>query len=238
MANASRRSRRAVDANSHGKDQDGDSRERIAFAAAALFYKNGYLGTSMKAIAKAVGISAPALYWHFPAKEEILFYFLDKAYSDFLQQARMAADASPADALFDFAARHVRIQLSRLESSGFPETVHAFGSALPHLSEDKRAKIRETGRAYLGICEQILRRGAAAGDFDVREPAPMSRIIVNMCDTVADWYRPGGRLSLDDVAELYGTAAVRMAGGALPAGAEAPRSRPGHGTSGPKPADA
>ena len=48
------------------------TKERILDAALTLFAENGYNGTSVEQIAKAVGIKAPSLYKHYKGKEDIL----------------------------------------------------------------------------------------------------------------------------------------------------------------------
>ena len=47
-------------------------RERILEAAAELFAERGYNGTSMAAIADALGATKPFVYYHFKDKHEIL----------------------------------------------------------------------------------------------------------------------------------------------------------------------
>ncbi|MDQ0198729.1 TetR/AcrR family transcriptional regulator [Neobacillus ginsengisoli] len=49
------------------------TKDKIIAAALALFAKNGYEGTSLSEIAKAVGIQKPSIYNHFKSKEEIFF---------------------------------------------------------------------------------------------------------------------------------------------------------------------
>jgi AcrR family transcriptional regulator len=46
-------------------------RGEIPDAAAALFAREGYRGTSMREVATAAGIQAGSLYHHFPSKEAI-----------------------------------------------------------------------------------------------------------------------------------------------------------------------
>jgi AcrR family transcriptional regulator len=54
-------------------DQAGEStRERILDVALELFTEQGFDGTSMREIAERLGISKPAIYYHFASKEEIL----------------------------------------------------------------------------------------------------------------------------------------------------------------------
>lgn len=56
----------------------GDTRERIMEAALRLFARKGYLGTSMSDIAAQLGITKPALYKHYAAKQEILDRIIEK----------------------------------------------------------------------------------------------------------------------------------------------------------------
>ncbi|MER2027366.1 MAG: TetR/AcrR family transcriptional regulator [Lachnospiraceae bacterium] len=55
------------------------TKDRILDAALTLFAENGYNGTSVEQIAKAVGIKAPSLYKHYKSKEGILNALIDSA---------------------------------------------------------------------------------------------------------------------------------------------------------------
>lgn len=67
-----------------------DTRHSILAAAAALFARDGYDKVSMRDIAGAVGIRAPALYNHFPDKEHLYVESIAHAFrgkADALAQA-------------------------------------------------------------------------------------------------------------------------------------------------------
>lgn len=53
-----------------------DLRKEIIEAARGLFIAHGYRGLSMREIAVAVGVSKPALYYHFKDKEELFLAIL------------------------------------------------------------------------------------------------------------------------------------------------------------------
>ena len=55
------------------------TKDKILDAALTLFAENGYNGTSVEQIAKAVGIKAPSLYKHYKGKEDILNALIDSA---------------------------------------------------------------------------------------------------------------------------------------------------------------
>ncbi len=54
------------------KSEERDTRQDILDAALDLFAENGFFGTSMREIARKVGVRESALYHHFPSKDAIL----------------------------------------------------------------------------------------------------------------------------------------------------------------------
>lgn len=84
------------------------TREKILNESLELFAENGYHGTSMREIAKAVGIKGSSIYNHFSGKEEIfseLFNYLAPLNldSEQFQQKFMAAEIDPVETLNYFA---------------------------------------------------------------------------------------------------------------------------------------
>lgn len=72
-----------------------DTRHNILTAAATLFARDGYDKVSMRDIACAVGIRAPALYNHFPDKEHL---YLESIAHSFQGKAQALAEAVAGDA--------------------------------------------------------------------------------------------------------------------------------------------
>ncbi len=84
------------------------TKEKILNEALDLFAAKGYHGTSMREIAKAVGIKGSSIYNHFSGKEEIfseLFNYLAPLNldSEEFQQKFMEAEADPLETLNYFA---------------------------------------------------------------------------------------------------------------------------------------
>src|SRR5215831_15114673 len=92
-----------------GPAEDSDNRGRILAAAAALFGERGYASTSLRAIAGAVGMTPPALYWYFASKQAILHGLLHKALFDFLDSVEADVVGPEAeDKLCQFVRAHVK----------------------------------------------------------------------------------------------------------------------------------
>ena len=74
----------------------GDGRERILDEARTRFLSNGYAETSMQEIADAVGMTKPALYYHFKDKQDLLLAVMEREMTVALTvfQENLTADKS------------------------------------------------------------------------------------------------------------------------------------------------
>ncbi|WHY89438.1 TetR/AcrR family transcriptional regulator [Neobacillus cucumis] len=69
------------------------TRDKIIAAALSLFAKNGYEGTSLSEIAKAVGIQKPSIYNHFKSKEEIFLTIYENILMFHVQKIKNIMDS-------------------------------------------------------------------------------------------------------------------------------------------------
>jgi AcrR family transcriptional regulator len=76
----------------------GSTQNRILTEASKLFATRGFLGTSTRDIAQAVGVRQPSLFHHFPSKHSILIALLDLDLDRVDQRLRLLAtvEESPA----------------------------------------------------------------------------------------------------------------------------------------------
>jgi len=58
-----------------------DTRDRALQVAQALFAERGYRGTSLRDIAKRIGVKAPSLLHHFPSKQQLYLAVLDQVFA-------------------------------------------------------------------------------------------------------------------------------------------------------------
>ena len=101
------------------RQRTGDTRARIQQAALELFAVRGMQQTSLQDIADRLGVTKPALYYHFASREDLLNSLVEPMIADFEAYAaalREAAPVPPRELLgsyFDLAYRHrAMIQLA------------------------------------------------------------------------------------------------------------------------------
>lgn len=129
-------------------------REEILSATAVLFADRGYHGVSIEDIGRAVGISGPGLYRHFPSKESLLAQMLlgvsERLVAD--GRDRVAGADDPATALDALLAGHIAFALSE------PALITVHDRELGNVPEPERRTIRRLQRSYLEQWVAVLQR--------------------------------------------------------------------------------
>jgi len=168
----------------------------------AQFVEHGYDATTVRTIARQVGVTVPALYYHFENKQAILVALLDHAMTTVschvdaaIAEAGEAGDA-PAER---FAAIVEAVVLYM-----------AHHRDLAFLDSERRA-LTPTNRAryvaHRDRLEQKLREtieaGRRSGVFRTDDAASCGRAILSMCQGIAGWYRPDGPDTPEGTAARY-----------------------------------
>jgi AcrR family transcriptional regulator len=184
-------------------------REQIVAAAAELFRRKGYRGTSIEDIGAAVGTTGPALYRHFESKEALLVELVRRAVARGRADIRAAhARGLPPHetlaAIVDASVAHV------LEES---DLVVAASQELRNVSRDVRAGIRREQGTILREWVAALR--VLRPELGEREARAACAGVFALILAVAR----AGALDPDDARALFS----RMALAALLAGTSPPR---------------
>lgn len=182
--------------------------DAIRVAAAELFRDRGYHATSLRDIAARVGVKVPSLYNHLESKQQLLHEILLGSMVALLEHtgARLAqARADPEARLRAFVRALVEIQAGlKLEATVMIEELRS-------LEEPARSEVVALRDEYQRILEEILSDGIRSGIFAARDVKLTSYAVVGMGKAVADWFRPGGRLTVEQIADHYEDLAVSMA---------------------------
>ena len=116
---------------------------------------------SLRAMARAIGVSQTAPYRHFTDKDELLAALATRGYQallETLQKTGQSASESPKEQLFAFARAYVDYAAEN------PELFKLmFGPSLQPL--DKYPELRDASRETLSLVQKILHRGIQRGDF-------------------------------------------------------------------------
>ena len=171
---------------------------RVREVALKLFAQHGYAAVSMRQIAREVGVQVGAIYNYTPDKQALLFSLL-KGHMDELLSTWEAEPRpeGPRDRLEAFVRFHIRFNLDR------PQAIFISYMELRNLAPENFAVIEAQRKVYEGALEAILRDGQSEGAFSVPDTRLASYALIAMLTGVNTWYRAGGRLSIEEVADIY-----------------------------------
>jgi AcrR family transcriptional regulator len=127
-------------------------REQILAVAAELFARHGFHGVSMDDLGRAVGISGPGLYRHFPSKDAMLREMLIEISERLLSEGRhrvAAADGATAR-LRALIGWHTEFAL------GEPALITVQERNLANLAQPDRDRVRRLQRRYVEIWVDVI----------------------------------------------------------------------------------
>ena len=155
-----------------------DSRlEQVTAAALSVFGRYGYQRASMDLIAKAAGISRPALYQHFRGKDDIFRAAGERIADELISAAETAAtaDAPTADRLYRAPAVKLDFAAGSLDPRFRGDLIAEASARLPSLQASMKAR-------HAAVIEKIL---SSAADLDLAATAiPARDIAVVLLDAL------------------------------------------------------
>ncbi|KGR77898.1 TetR/AcrR family transcriptional regulator [Ureibacillus manganicus] len=176
-------------------------REEILKSAIAIVNKKGYEGTTMEEIAAALLMTKGSLYYYFKNKDDLIFqchnFVLSKAVKDLEKCLRAENGVSASDTLKKMIEIHIYYAFNQKESLNLiiePKKAYTGEYLEPVLRLRKH---------YAGLFDEIIERGVTQGEFVVHEPIITRQFILGGLNWVQQWVRPNGRLTIDDIIDLF-----------------------------------
>ena len=182
------------------------SRSTILEVAVRMFGQRGYSGTSMRDIAKAVGVLPGSLYAHIESKETLLVEIVDEGIQSFLTSVEPIAKAEgPADVRLREAIRaHVEVVAES------PERSLVVFHQWRFLTGEKLDWAIAQRRRYEQAFVAIVLDGEKAGVFDpnLRVRIPVLTML-GALNWIPEWYSSTGPSSPFELAEMMADVLIK-----------------------------
>jgi AcrR family transcriptional regulator len=201
------RSNRGGNKRGSARLKPGVKKEQIIEVATDYFGQYGYEDTKWADVASAVDIGSTALYHYFESKQHCLFEIMARSIADFRGRFDqiVAAHEDWTEALvavlvegFALSDRDV-LRLRVLTAEHGRVAVHR---ALPR-EEAARADVRALKRDLEFAWGAFFARGMQQNLIPENDPQLLARAVLGLYNSVWQWYRPGGTLKLEQVAEFF-----------------------------------
>lgn len=168
-------------------------------AAVRTFSERGFAATGIRDIAGAAGVTSGTLYMHAPSKMAFLESIMHMALDELLRLAETvyAETPDPVARIAGLIRCHVSLQAVN------PRTAQVVDGEVRILPPANRAPIVEKRDAYEALWTDSLHEGVASGQFGADDVTVARLALLEMCNGIAHWYRPEGRLDLRKLQDAF-----------------------------------
>jgi AcrR family transcriptional regulator len=140
-----------------------------------------------------------SLYNHLTSKENLLYSIMSTIMEDLLREfdARLASANDSVERLRAAIEVHVFFHTARARE------VFIGNSELRSLTPAHRRRVVKLRDQYEERFIDIIEKGVADGSFQAPDPKITAWAILAVGTSTSTWFRPDGRLQLEDIASLY-----------------------------------
>ncbi len=177
--------------------QDDNRRDALIRAAARLFNRKGYQGTSVRDIAAATGMRSGSPFYHFASKQDLLYEATMQGLA--LSYSELESIWSGPGTVADRFRALVRTHLGQLLGTD-PDVAAMIVSEWRWLEGEHRARVVAMRDRFEQLWQQVLDALAAEG-LALRADRYTRMFFLGALHSVPLWYRAGGALSVAQVAD-------------------------------------
>lgn len=182
----------------------GFKRDRVLEAASDLFYERGFAGTTMQAVAERLEVTKPFIYSYFKDKNALLVEIYERATEPLMQalDGTLKQRGAPKAQLAEFISSFARLNMQYRKVSTI------FLREETHLPEQAQKKLRDFEHSFDDKLTKLIQRGIDSGDFKIKDARLAALAIGGMVRWIHRWYREGGRLPQEAIAQIMADLAV------------------------------
>lgn len=183
-------------------------RDRILAVALKLFDERGFVNTTLDDLAEHIGVSKPFIYAHFRSKAELLAVICAQGIAISMEviDRALAAEGPARERLAAFVHEFVMAVLSSQEH------VAIYAREETSLDAADRVAIRRLRKEFDRKLVALLDRGVRSGEFSLPETPIAALALGGLVSWASVWFRPGGRLQQQEVAQRVSQLVLAMAG--------------------------
>jgi AcrR family transcriptional regulator len=168
-------------------------------AAIQLLSEHGYEAMNLRMLAGKVGVQAGSLYNYIESKQQLLFWLCEETTQKLVVEFDLTLKGidDPAERLRKFVAFHLAYHVANRKQSAVLQ------NEMRSLTRKNYHAVAKLQRLYTDKVCGIIEEGARVGEFHVEEVEIATFAILQMLTAIIRWYKPQGRLTLDQVIEVY-----------------------------------
>jgi AcrR family transcriptional regulator len=179
----------------------------VLLHALQAFVENGYHATSVRDLARRLGQTVPAIYYHYENKQALLVALLSHSIDELLERS-LAADADGPE---QPEVRFERVVRCMVLFTAHRRELAFLDAEIRSLEPANRAAYIAKRDAVEAILISAVEDGMRSRAFTVADAHAVARAVITMIRGIANWYRIEGPLDPASLAEVYVEFALNLA---------------------------
>jgi AcrR family transcriptional regulator len=174
-------------------------REKVLAAAVQSFAEYGYNAATMRDIARIAGIQAASIYYHYASKQALLVEIMEThmRHLNANLERIVSKQETVQQRLHEAITNHIRLHTT------YKSEFFIIDTEIRALEGENRSYILSLRDQYEALLQRLLLEGMEQGVLRKTDVKVASYAIIAMCTEVAKWFRPAGRLSVQQVIDMY-----------------------------------
>ena len=173
-------------------------RDILLRVAAECFNARGISGTSLKDVAKMLGITDAAIYYYVKNKEELVFLCYMRALD--IGTESLARALVEGETYLEKLELYIRYQVISVCGDDGPVAIL---SEIPSLTAEHQKEVLTRSTEHTKAITALIEGGVKAGEMAVDNPKLACNAVLGALNWLPKWYRPGGLYDADEVARSY-----------------------------------
>lgn len=181
-------------------------KEQILMTAIAIVNKRGYDGATMEDIAAELLMTKGSLYYYFKNKGDLMYGCHKFVLSDAMSELEKAlhGGGTAEEILRRMISTHIDYAVEKKEVNNLITEPSRF------FSEEQIGPVLQLRKQYASFFDRVIDKGITTGEFHVKEPVFVRMIILGAMNWMQQWYRPEGRMTLEQLKENFGDYIIKL----------------------------
>lgn len=166
------------------------TRQRLLDSAATVLARRGYAGTRLQDIAEEAHIQAPAIYYYYPSREDLIEEVMLTGASAMRAHmektlAELPPDTHPAARIEAGVESHLRLEL---EISDYAKAITRNANQLPdHMTARVMAEVQAYYEIWRGLIDDLAAAHQLRSDVN---PSVARMLVLGALNWTAEWWHP------------------------------------------------
>ncbi|MFI7669594.1 TetR/AcrR family transcriptional regulator [Nocardia sp. NPDC049526] len=180
----------ATDEDQSAETKSARTRQRILDAAAHVLSMKGYAGTRLSDVAEYAELQAPAIYYYFPSREELIEEVMWSGIAEMVKHLQgvldeISSDVAPIDRIMIAIDAHLRHELELSDYA--TAAIRNSGQVPEHLRARQLAEEANYGTIWRKLIKDAAAEGQIRSELDLHVT---QMLIMGSLNWAAEWWTP------------------------------------------------